>query len=244
MHTMKTWVRRSLNAGALTAGALLVTGTAAHASPTMVSTDNVGVLNGSQALVPVQAPVNVCGNAAGVAGSGAASCEGGATALDPEWSSGHYAAGHRRRPDHGPTMVSTDNVGIGNGTQLLAPIQVPVNVCGNAVAVLGHARAGCEGGAEAGPPPQKPYQPKPKPRYDDDKKQYESTPAAATAPAEVVAVSSGDDPTLTSTGHVGVLNGTQALIPVQLPINICGNAIGVLGVAQAGCEGGASATNH
>lgn len=238
---MKTWVRRSLNAGALTAGALLVTGAAAQASPTMVSTDNVGVLNGSQALVPVQAPVNVCGNAAGVAGSGAASCEGGATALDPVWSSGYYSAGHRLRSDHGPTMVSTDNVGIGNGTQLLAPIQVPVNVCGNAVAVLGHAQASCEGGAQAGPAPRKQHQPggKPKRRYDDDK-QYESAPAPQ---AEVVAVSDGD-PTLTSTGHVGVLNGTQALIPVQLPINVCGNAIGVLGVAQAGCEGGASATNH
>ena len=44
---MKTWVRRSLNAGALTAGALMAAGTAAHAAdPTLVSSDNLGSIPG------------------------------------------------------------------------------------------------------------------------------------------------------------------------------------------------------
>lgn len=47
---------------------------------------------------------------------------------------------------------------------------------------------------------------------------------------------------LTSIGNVGVLNGNQIYMPIQIPINVCGNAIGVLGNAVAWCEGGASAT--
>jgi hypothetical protein len=46
---------------------------------------------------------------------------------------------------------------------------------------------------------------------------------------------------LTSIGNVGILNGNQIYMPIQIPINICGNAIGILGNAAASCEGGASA---
>jgi hypothetical protein len=38
---------------------------------------------------------------------------------------------------HGTDMVSAGNAGIANGTQVHAPIQVPVNVAGNGVGVLG-----------------------------------------------------------------------------------------------------------
>jgi hypothetical protein len=135
---MKTWVRRSLNAGALTAGALLVTGTAAHADPTLVSSDNFGILNGTQVLLPVQAPIDVCGNAVAVVGVAGAGCVGGSAAtLSPEWGWAHYQA------------TTGPNIGIGNGTQVISPIQAPIDVCGNAVGVLGQAFAGCEGGASA-----------------------------------------------------------------------------------------------
>jgi hypothetical protein len=39
--------------------------------------------------------------------------------------------------------------GIASGNQVFAPITAPVNVCGNAAAVLGKAAAGCAGGAHA-----------------------------------------------------------------------------------------------
>ncbi|MFB9709977.1 chaplin family protein, partial [Streptosporangium nondiastaticum] len=38
------------------------------------------------------------------------------------------------------------------GNQVVAPITAPVNICGNAVAVLGDAAAGCLGGSHAGGP--------------------------------------------------------------------------------------------
>jgi hypothetical protein len=46
--------------------------------------------------------------------------------------------GHGGQNSHG-------NVGLGNGNQLLIPVHIPINVCGNSVAVLGIAssNAGC-----------------------------------------------------------------------------------------------------
>ena len=43
-----------------------------------------------------------------------------------------------------------------------------------------------------------------------------------------------------TSGAGGVLSGNQAVIPVSIPVNACGNALAVLGVAGAGCRGGAS----
>jgi hypothetical protein len=248
---MNTWVRRSLNVGALTAGALLASGAAgaaAQAGPSMTSTDNVGIGNGTQLLLPVQAPINICGNAVAVAGVAGAGCEGGSAAsLDPEWGYDHY----RRHSGGGPAAMpaaslrsdattSTDrNVGILNGTQVYAPVQVPINACGNAVGVLGVAGAGCEGGAEAelgGDRPEKHYgKGKGKGKGKGHGKGHGGYEEAEHPDAEAVAASSGDATMITS-GNVGVLNGTQALVPVQVPINVCGNAISVLGVAHAGCE--------
>ena len=41
-----------------------------------------------------------------------------------------------------------------------------------------------------------------------------------------------------SSGNFGLLNGNQAYIPIDIPINVCGNSIALLGLAntQAGCS--------
>ncbi|MCP9952770.1 chaplin family protein [Actinomadura madurae] len=47
-----------------------------------------------------------------------------------------------------------------------------------------------------------------------------------------------------STGpNIGALNGTQVIAPISIPIDVCGNAVAVIGGAQAGCKGGASVHN-
>lgn len=61
--------------------------------------------------------------------------------------------GHGHGHGHGGDGWFSDNETSGNGsilggTQVIAPISVPVNVCGNAVAVVGIASAQCKGGAE------------------------------------------------------------------------------------------------
>lgn len=41
-------------------------------------------------------------------------------------------------------------------------------------------------------------------------------------------------------GDGGVISGNQVIIPISIPINVCGNAVAVIGIAGAGCRGGAS----
>jgi hypothetical protein len=109
-------------------------GTAAYADSTLISADNTGLLNGTQVFAPIQAPINLCGIAAAVGGTATAGCEGGSTAIQGL---------------QDVKMISAGNTGILNGTQVYAPIQAPINLCGVAVSVLGDATAGCEGGSKA-----------------------------------------------------------------------------------------------
>jgi hypothetical protein len=258
---MNTWVRRSLSAGALTAGAVMACGTAAHAADTtLISQDNIGILNGTQVFSPIQAPINLCGVAAAVGGKALAGCEGGSAASI----NGLYDA----------TMISQDNVGILNGTQVLAPIQVPMNVCGVAVPVLGQAFAGCAGGASATlgqgvhdrkdhkghkggghhyeesesipegcgttcPPPSAP----PANENPDDcppAHHHGSKPGSHHGTGKH-RKHDNDGVTMTSAGNIGILNGTQVYAPIQVPVDVSGVAVGVLGHASAWSLGGSSA---
>jgi hypothetical protein len=42
-------------------------------------------------------------------------------------------------------------------------------------------------------------------------------------------------------GNIPILSGNNVQIPVQIPVDICGNAVGLLGFASASCVGGAAA---
>lgn len=133
----KTLTHAALAAGAVAAGAVMLTSGVAHADP-ITTIDNNGIANGNQIVAPVQVPVNVCGNAVAVAGLSSAGCDGGANADLSE------------RGGVSEDLRTTGNSGIGSGNQAKVPVQVPVNACGNAVAgLVGAAGAGCEGGADA-----------------------------------------------------------------------------------------------
>ncbi|NRQ30688.1 chaplin [Nonomuraea sp. NN258] len=147
-----------------------------------------GVLSGNQVVAPVTAPVNVCGNAVAVLGEAFAGCRGGVSVKN----GGRGAGGN----------VTSGRSGVGSGNQLVAPITAPVNVCGNAAAVLGLSEAHCKGGAVASP--------------------HHGV---------------GGGGNLTS-GRSGVLAGNQVIAPITAPVNVCGNAAAVLGDAAAGCLGG------
>src|SRR5690349_9489156 len=45
----------------------------------------------------------------------------------------------------------------------------------------------------------------------------------------------------TTGNNAGVLNGNQSSTTIQMPVNVCGNAIAVAGFASANCTGGAYA---
>ncbi|GAA0336029.1 DUF320 domain-containing protein [Actinoallomurus spadix] len=87
---------------------------------------------GNQVTAPITAPVDICGNAVAVIGHAAAGCAG---VIPPV--RGGSTPGGRTNGRHS----------VGGGNQVTAPITAPINACGNAVAVIGHALAGCVGGA-------------------------------------------------------------------------------------------------
>jgi hypothetical protein len=128
-------MRKTLKVGMLSAGIVLIGSAPAMATENWSSTGNTGLLNGNQVYVPAQVPVNVCGLAIGILGDATAGCEGGAKAV--------YNGGSDQN------LVSAGNIGLGNGNQVIAKGQAPINVCGLAISVLGSASAGCQGGSEA-----------------------------------------------------------------------------------------------
>ncbi|MEO3806633.1 chaplin family protein [Nonomuraea sp. B1E8] len=144
-----------------------------------------GVGSGNQVVAPITLPINVCGNAVGNATAG---CAGGATVHN----SGKGTGGNR----------TSGRASILGGNQVIAPITAPVNVCGNAVALVGRAFAGCKGGAHVKEP------------------------------------GKGTGGNRTS-GNASILGGNQIIAPITAPVNVCGNAVAVLGDAAAGCLGGA-----
>jgi hypothetical protein len=147
-----------------------------------------GIASGNQVNAPISLPVNACGNGAAVLGEADAGCRGGAKVNDGGTGGGR----------------TTDGTGgVLAGNQVHAPISIPVNVCGNAVAVAGEAVGGCEGGATV--------------KNGGD-------------------TGSGQE----TSGVFGVGAGNQADIPISVPVDVCGNAVGN---AAAACEGGASVRN-
>ena len=171
-----------------------------------VSAGNQGTMNGNQIIAPVQAPINICGLAVSGAGNAQASCEGGSEANIGR--NNLRARSTKSWSDSGTTLTSIGNQGTGNGTQVFAPVQAPVNTCGTATSVGGNAIAGCKGGAKA-----------------------------VIKRGEVHRKSAS----LTSIGNQGTANGTQVYAPVQAPVNECGNATTAGGNAIAGCRGGSAA---
>jgi hypothetical protein len=240
---MKSWVRKTLSVGVLAAGALLFAPGAAHADVMQDSSDNNGILNGTQLVAPISVPLNIVGNAIGVAGEANAAgaggnwwTEGGHVSQDSSDNNGILngtqaylpinvpvnivgnslavlgeanAAGtgvngrktesaHTNR-HHSPNQNSSDNNGILNGTQIYAPIDVPINICGNALSLLGEANAQAVCG------------------------NHRSTESGWAADQS-------------STDNNGILNGTQVYAPISLPVNLAGNAVGVLGEGNAAAQ--------
>ncbi|MFI7423482.1 chaplin family protein [Nonomuraea sp. NPDC049684] len=148
-----------------------------------------GVLSGNQVIAPITAPLNVCGNAVAAFGKAFAGCRGVVSVKN----GGRGAGGNH----------TSGQSGVGAGNQAVAPITAPLNVCGNAAAVLGASTAHCKGGAAVWPHN---------------------------------GVGGGGN---TTSGRSGVLSGNQVIAPITAPVNVCGNAVAVLGDAAAGCLGGA-----
>ncbi|QKG24210.1 chaplin family protein [Actinomadura verrucosospora] len=243
---MRIWARNTGRAALVAAGcvAMGATGLGAPASADNRTSGDLSILGGNQVVAPISVPIDVSGNAIGaVAGIAQAGSKGGASV--------------ERRGRDGGDMHTSGNLSIGGGNQVYAPISIPIDVCGNAVgAVIGIARAGCEGGASvkngghkehsgwrAGGAAAAPGE------------RQASAPAGAIgAPAAAPAAGNGRmggwdgggwdggrGHGMQTSGNMSILGGNQVYAPISVPVNVCGNAISLIaGITQAGCKGGAS----
>ncbi len=162
---MRRVTRNGVIAVAAASGAMAVTVPAYAGSGADGSTaGSPGVVSGNTVQLPVHVPVNVCGNTVNVVGL-----------LNP--AAGNSCAneddGRRGRPggsggaDAEGSGKDSPGVLSGNGVQL--PVDLPVNLTGNSVNVvgIGNASTGNESSNTAGDPrpvrPQHPPKPVPKP---------------------------------------------------------------------------------
>jgi hypothetical protein len=194
---MKTWVRKTLSVGILAAGALLFAPGAAHAGghgtgTAQVTGANNGILNGTQIAVPINVPINVCGNSLGILGAASS------TAICANRTEGAR-----------DVQATGANNGILNGTQVLVPINVPVNAVGNSAAVLGAANATGVGVNNVGG------------RKAESAHTTEGAQGFGPGFAQVTGANNG------------ILNGTQIGVPINVPINVCGNSLALLGAADS-----------
>jgi hypothetical protein len=188
------WAKGTARAALLTASFV-----ALGAGPALADVTNGdgSILGGNQVNAPISVPVDVSGNAVAVVGHALAGSTGGSSV---------GATGANGGGFHGRT---SGRHSIGGGNQINAPISVPVNACGNAVAVIGGSLAGCRGGSHVG-----------------------SGGAGDPGPGH-----------FRTSGHHSILGGNQVHAPISAPVNVCGNSAAVIGDALAGCRGGAQVTD-
>ncbi|MGH6656763.1 MAG: chaplin family protein [Actinocrinis sp.] len=157
-------------------------GNGGGSSATAVTDHSGGLLSGNTVQAPVNVPLNACGNQANV------------IALKDKVSGTDCTTGG---PGNGQaassaTAVTVNSGGIGSGMILQTPINVPVNACGNQATVIGALnRVGgvtCSTGSD-------------------------STSATAAT------INSG-----------GILSGTSGQVPINVPVEACGNQAGVIAV--------------
>jgi hypothetical protein len=126
-------------AGALLGG-IIPGGLVPGGSAGGLTAGNVGALSGTVVKIPVAVAANACGNAIG---NSTAQCQGGVSVP----ASGGLLPGGLGGGTAPHGGLTAGNISVGSGNQVQIPVTAPVNVCGNAAAILGDSSAGCEGGA-------------------------------------------------------------------------------------------------
>ncbi|GAA4800928.1 chaplin [Streptomyces ziwulingensis] len=109
-----------------------------------------GVASGNAVQVPVEVPVNACGNTVNVVAalnpafgntceneSGDASHGGGGYGHDAQGGGGGYGHEETQAPTGASAQgVTANSPGVGSGNAAQVPVEVPVNACGNTVDVI------------------------------------------------------------------------------------------------------------
>ncbi|KOV91183.1 chaplin family protein [Streptomyces sp. NRRL B-3648] len=159
---MRQGTRKGLMTMAAATGVIAAAGGYAHADAGAAGSagGSPGVLSGNTVQAPVHAPVNICGNTVNVVGLLNPAV--GNKCADHGGTSGGRHAGSGGSHADGRTGGSP---GVGSGNTVQVPVDIPVNVCGNSVDVVGAGNAtagndcGDGGGHGHGTPPGHPGHP-------------------------------------------------------------------------------------
>ena len=113
------------------------------------STDGSGgVASGNQIIVPVDAAINVCGNSVAILGGSTSKCT---TIVNIIQAS----------PENEGAVSTDGSGGVASGNQVVVPVDAAVDICGNAVSVLGLAESSCMKVISEGEKPEEPEEEKP-----------------------------------------------------------------------------------
>ncbi|MER6105505.1 chaplin [Streptomyces sp. NPDC001832] len=178
---MRQVTRKGLITMAAAGGVLALSGGYAHADAGAAggASNSPGVLSGNTVQIPVDVPVNVCGNSVSVVGllnpaAGNACANGSQSAASGRHASGSQASGDRTQANRAGTgkhravtsdtgsgataeAVTSGSPGLLSGNKIAVPIDIPVNACGNSVTIGGLLNPAtgndCGNGADVVTPP-------------------------------------------------------------------------------------------
>ncbi|MFF3248538.1 chaplin [Streptomyces sp. NPDC002870] len=151
---MRQVTRKGLITMAAAGGVLALGGSYAYADAgaTGTASNSPGVASGNSVQLPLHAPVNACGNTVNVIGL-----------LNPASGNGCGNTSGSGNSTPGGAQVggeTSSSPGIASGNNIQAPLDVPVNACGNTVTIggLGNAVSGneCGNGTTSGTTPETP----------------------------------------------------------------------------------------
>ncbi|MCT9623987.1 DUF320 domain-containing protein [Pseudarthrobacter equi] len=205
-----------------------------------------GVASGTQVIAPITVPVNVGATSLGLVGDSAATTE--------------TVGAPAPAPAVAPAASTDGNNVIASGTQIVAPVTIPITVGATSAGVIGDSAAGIQNPAAAAPS-QAPASSAPSEvstSGDDSVASGTQIVAPVTAPINLGATSAGilgdsaaavESPgatgsapaggqaPATTSGAEGVLSGTQVIAPVTAPISLGATSLGLVGDSAAAAEG-------
>ena len=115
-------------------------GSAGSTTATGTATDSPGAGSGNLISIPINAPINACGDSISVVGIGNAT-------HDNDCSNESGGSGPGSGSDSGSggtttaTGTATGSPGVGSGNLISIPINAPVNACGDSISVVGIGNA-------------------------------------------------------------------------------------------------------
>ena len=180
------------NSGGATASGGSSTGTNASGGSSAggSSSHSPGIGSGNTVQLPVNVPINACGLSVNVIGAHDG-------AKGNECSNGG-GSGTGNGGGSSATGSSSDSPGIASGNTVQVPINVPVNLCGDTVNVIG---------------------------LHNSAKDNECSNSGGNGGGSSATGSSSDSP--------GILSGNTVQLPIDVPVNACGDTVNVIGLLDS-----------